>query len=73
MDALWGIFEGLRSDDVFLSEGSVEPQVEGVACHTGERDKSATNDGKSPLRPPRFCRTTSSCPHTHSMIAGVRA
>jgi hypothetical protein len=36
---LWGIFEGLRSDDVFLSEGSVEPQVEGVACHTGERDK----------------------------------
>jgi hypothetical protein len=40
-----GIFKGLRSDDVFLFEGSVEPQVEGVVCHTSERDELATNDG----------------------------
>ena len=29
----------------FLSEGSVEPQVEGVVRHTSERDESAKNDG----------------------------
>ena len=46
MDALWAIFEGLRSDDVFLFEGSVEPQVEGVVCHTSECDESAANDDK---------------------------
>ena len=46
MDALWGIFEGLRSDDVFLFKGSVEPQQgEGVVRHTRERDESALNDG----------------------------
>ena len=28
---------------------------------------------KSPLGPPRFQRTTSSCPHTRSTIVGVRA
>ena len=44
---MWGIFEGLRSDDVFLFKGSVgvEPQVEGVVRHISERDESATNDG----------------------------
>jgi len=73
MDALWGIFEGLRSDDVFSFEGSVEPQVEGVVCHASKRDESATIRAKSPLGPPRFCRTTSSCPHTRSTIVGVRA
>ena len=45
MDALWGIFEGLRSDDVFLFKGSVETQVESVVCHTRKRDELATNDG----------------------------
>ena len=45
MDALWGIFEGLWSDDVFLFKGSVEPQVEGVDCYTSKQDESATNDG----------------------------
>ena len=45
MDALWGIFEGLWSDDVFLFEGSVEPQVEGVDCYTSKQDELATNDG----------------------------
>jgi hypothetical protein len=42
---LWGIFEGLQSDDVLLSKGSVEPQVEGVVRHSRERDELATNDG----------------------------
>ncbi len=41
--ALWGMFEGLRSDDGFPLEGSVEPQVKGVVCHTGERDEAAAN------------------------------
>jgi len=45
MYALWGIFEGLRSDDVFSFEGSVEPQVEGVVRHASKRDESATNKG----------------------------
>ena len=45
MDALWGIFEGLWSDDVFLFKGSVEPEVESDVCHTHERDELATNDG----------------------------
>jgi hypothetical protein len=39
------MFEGLRSDDVFLFEGSVESQMEGVVCHTSEQDELATNDG----------------------------
>ncbi len=29
----------------FLSEGSVEPQVEGVVRHASEQDESAKNDG----------------------------
>jgi hypothetical protein len=36
---------GLRSNDVFLFEGSVKTQVEGVVRHVGERDESAANDG----------------------------
>ena len=44
-DALWGIFDGLRSDDVFLFKGSVEPQVEDVVCHTSKLDESTMNDG----------------------------
>ena len=44
-DALWGIFEGLRSDDVFLFKGSVEPQVEGVVRHTSDQHESVANDG----------------------------
>jgi hypothetical protein len=43
--ALWDMFEGLRSDDGFSFEGSVEPQVKGIVCHTGKQDEAAANDG----------------------------
>jgi hypothetical protein len=44
-DALWDMFEGLRSDDGFPFEVSVEPQVKGVVRHTGKQDEAAANDG----------------------------
>ncbi len=33
---LWDMFEDLQSDDGFPFEGSVEPQAEGVICHTSK-------------------------------------
>ncbi len=44
-DALWDMFEGLKSNDGFPFEGSVEPQVKGVVCHAGEQDEAAVNNG----------------------------